>query len=48
MRVADALRHLYVLLPALDDDKHYWVGQDEVDKLLRAGEGWLAGHPERS
>ncbi|RSD13328.1 3' terminal RNA ribose 2'-O-methyltransferase Hen1 [Amycolatopsis eburnea] len=46
-RVCDALRHLYVLLPALDGDKHYWVGQDEADKLLRAGEGWLAGHPER-
>ncbi len=46
-RVADALRHLYVLLPALDGDKHYWVGQDEADKLLRAGEGWLAAHPER-
>ena len=46
-RVGDALRHLYVLLPALDGDKHYWVGQDEADKLLRAGEGWLATHPER-
>jgi 3' terminal RNA ribose 2'-O-methyltransferase Hen1 len=47
-RVADALRHLYVLLPALDGDKHYWVGQDEADKLLRAGDGWLGGHPERT
>jgi 3' terminal RNA ribose 2'-O-methyltransferase Hen1 len=31
----------------LDDDKHYWVGEDEIDKLLRRGEGWLAGHPAR-
>ncbi|WP_175408867.1 3' terminal RNA ribose 2'-O-methyltransferase Hen1 [Streptomyces sp. TRM64462] len=46
-RLADALRHLYVLLPVLDDAKHYWVSPDEVDKLLRAGEGWLAGHPEQ-
>ncbi len=46
-RLADALRHLYVLLPVLDDAKHYWVGEDEVTKLLRAGEGWLADHPER-
>ncbi|OKK04705.1 methyltransferase type 12 [Streptomyces sp. CB03234] len=46
LRLADALRHLYVLLPVLDDAKHYWVAPDEVDKLLRAGEGWLAGHPE--
>ncbi|GLF98897.1 3' terminal RNA ribose 2'-O-methyltransferase Hen1 [Streptomyces yaizuensis] len=47
LRLADALRQLYVLLPVLDDAKHYWVAPDEVDKLLRAGEGWLADHPER-
>ncbi len=47
VRLADALHHLYVLLPVLDDAKHYWVTGDEVDKLLRAGEGWLAEHPER-
>jgi len=46
-RLCDALRHLYVLLPVLDDAKHYWVAPDEVDKLLRAGDGWLAGHPEQ-
>ncbi|MEU4007973.1 3' terminal RNA ribose 2'-O-methyltransferase Hen1 [Streptomyces pseudogriseolus] len=45
--LAEALRHLYVLLPVLDDAKHYWVAPDEVDKLLRVGDGWLAGHPER-
>ncbi|MFF5515367.1 3' terminal RNA ribose 2'-O-methyltransferase Hen1 [Streptomyces coeruleorubidus] len=45
--LAEALRHLYVLLPVLDDAKHYWVSSDEVDKLLRAGEGWLPGHPEQ-
>ncbi len=47
VRLADALSHLYVLLPVLDDAKHYWVSPDEVDKLVRAGQGWLAGHPER-
>ncbi|MGA5038853.1 3' terminal RNA ribose 2'-O-methyltransferase Hen1 [Streptomyces capoamus] len=47
LTLAEALRHLYVLLPVLDDAKHYWVSADEVDKLLRAGEGWLAGHPEQ-
>jgi 3' terminal RNA ribose 2'-O-methyltransferase Hen1 len=41
------LSHLYVLLPVLDNDKHYWVGDDEVAKLLRHGEGWLASHPQR-
>ncbi|MFF1318707.1 3' terminal RNA ribose 2'-O-methyltransferase Hen1 [Streptomyces chartreusis] len=47
MTLAEALRHLYVLLPVLDDAKHYWVASDEVDKLLRAGEGWLPDHPEQ-
>ena len=46
-RLRDLLAHLYVLLPVLDDDKHYWVGDDEVDKLLRFGEGWLGSHPQR-
>ncbi|MEG3629905.1 3' terminal RNA ribose 2'-O-methyltransferase Hen1 [Streptomyces poriticola] len=48
LTVAEALRHLYVLLPVLDGAKHYWVAPDEVDKLLRAGEGWLPGHPEHA
>jgi 3' terminal RNA ribose 2'-O-methyltransferase Hen1 len=47
LRLADALSQLYVLLPVLDDTKHYWVADAEVDKLIRAGSGWLAGHPER-
>lgn len=46
-RLRDVLQHLYVLLPVLDDDKHYWVGKDEVDKLLLRGEGWLSTHPAR-
>jgi 2-polyprenyl-3-methyl-5-hydroxy-6-metoxy-1,4-benzoquinol methylase len=46
LTLAEALRHLYVLLPVLDDAKHYWVASDEVDKLLRAGEGWLPKHPQ--
>jgi 3' terminal RNA ribose 2'-O-methyltransferase Hen1 len=47
VRLADLLSHLYVLVPVLDDEKHYWVSHDEVDKLLRHGEGWLAAHPEK-
>jgi 3' terminal RNA ribose 2'-O-methyltransferase Hen1 len=47
VRLADALSQLYVLLPVLDNAKHYWVSSDEVDKLVRRGEGWLAEHPER-
>ncbi len=47
LTVHDALSHLYVLLPVLDDQKHYFIGDAEVDKLLRHGEGWLGGHPAR-
>ncbi|MDI9915830.1 3' terminal RNA ribose 2'-O-methyltransferase Hen1 [Rhodococcus sp. IEGM 1379] len=46
--VQSALRHLYVLLPVLDDVKHYWVGSDEADKLVRVAGEWLATHPEAS
>ncbi|HYG57057.1 MAG TPA: 3' terminal RNA ribose 2'-O-methyltransferase Hen1 [Symbiobacteriaceae bacterium] len=46
-RLADLLKHLYVLIPVLDNAKHYFVGDDEVAKLLRHGEGWLGEHPER-
>jgi 3' terminal RNA ribose 2'-O-methyltransferase Hen1 len=47
MRLSDLLSHLYVLVPVLDDDKHYYVGDKEVEKLLRHGEGWLRTHPRR-
>ncbi len=46
-RIADLLTHLYVLIPVLDDQKHYWVGDDEVDKLLQKGGEWLRPHPMR-
>ncbi len=44
-RLQDLLRHLYVLIPVLDDRKHYWVGAAEVEKLLRHASEWLAAHP---
>ena len=47
VRLRDLLSHLYVLIPVTDDAKHYWVGDDEVEKLLKHGETWLAQHPER-
>lgn len=45
--LSELLSHLYVLIPVLDDEKHYWVGEDEVEKLLRHGEGWLSSHPAK-
>lgn len=47
IRLCDLLNHLYVLIPALDNDKHYYVSQDEVDKLLARGENWLSSHPAK-
>lgn len=46
-RLHDLLSHLNVLIPVLDDEKHYWVGDDEVDKLLRRGGEWLPVHPAK-
>ncbi len=45
--LVDLLTHLYVLIPVFDNRKHYWVGDDEMEKLLAKGEGWLADHPEK-
>lgn len=47
VRLQDLLAHLYVLIPVLDNEKHYWVGDDEVEKLLRHGGSWLQSHPEQ-
>ncbi len=47
VRLMDLLTHIYVLVPVLDNDKHYWVTEDEIDKLLRRGEGWLDSHPDK-
>lgn len=43
----ELLSHLYVLIPALDNDKHYYVSQAEIEKLLEKGKGWLSEHPEK-
>lgn len=41
------LSHLYVLIPVCDNDKHYWVNQEEVEKLLAKGKDWLETHPAK-
>src|SRR6266550_3710289 len=45
--LAELLTHLYVLIPVFDNAKHYWIGEDEMEKLLAKGDGWLARHPEK-
>ncbi|TMC20589.1 MAG: 3' terminal RNA ribose 2'-O-methyltransferase Hen1 [Chloroflexi bacterium] len=47
-RLSDLLSHIYVLIPVLDNAKHYWIGDDEVEKLLKRGQGWLEQHPQRN
>ena len=44
--LGEILTHLYVLIPVFDAKKHYFVGDDETEKLLAKGEGWLARHPQ--
>ena len=48
VRLRDLLNHIYVLIPVFDRQKHYWVGEDEIDKLLEHGRGWLEDHPEKA
>ncbi len=45
--LSELLTHLYVLVPVFDNSKHYFVGDEELEKLLTRGSGWLATHPER-
>ncbi len=45
LSLSSLLRHLYVLIPVLDDAKHYLIGEAEVEKLLRAASSWLGMHP---
>ncbi|WP_435011728.1 3' terminal RNA ribose 2'-O-methyltransferase Hen1 [Tundrisphaera lichenicola] len=45
--LSEILTHLYVLIPVFDNKKHYFVGDDELEKLLKKGRGWLGAHPLR-
>ena len=47
VRLQELLSHLFILIPVLDGDKHYWVNEEEVQKLLDKGKGWLESHPEK-
>ncbi len=47
VKLSELLNHIYVLIPVFDKQKHYYISQDEIQKLLDHGEGWLAEHPYR-
>lgn len=46
-KLGDILSHIYLMIPVLDIEKHYWVGKEEIEKLVRHGQDWLPGHPLR-
>lgn len=43
----NSLRHLFVLIPVIDNYKHYFIDEKEIEKLERYGDGWLEEHPMR-
>lgn len=47
VKLSELLNHIYVLIPVFDKQKHYYISEDEIQKLLDHGEGWLADHPYR-
>ena len=47
IKLSELLNHLYVLVPVLDNSKHWWIDKDEIEKLLAKGEGWLPDHPAK-
>ena len=47
VKVSELLNHIYVLIPVFDRQKHYYISEDEIQKLLRHGEGWLSEHPAK-
>lgn len=48
VKMSDLLNHLYVLIPVFDKQKHYYVSEDEIDKLMKHGDGWLNSHPAKN
>ena len=47
VKLSELLNHIYVLIPVFDKQKHYYIAEDEIKKLLEHGEGWLADHPQK-
>lgn len=46
-RLSEVLNHIYVLVPVLDNAKHYWIDDTEIEKLLAKGGDWLPSHPAK-
>ena len=39
VKLSELLNHIYVLIPVFDGQKHYYISEDEIQKLLSHGEG---------
>lgn len=48
VKLSDLLNHIYVLIPVFDKQKHYYISEDEIDKLISHGGEWLADHPAKN
>jgi len=42
-----ALQQIFILIPVMDDYKHYFIDEAERERLENYGEGWLETHPMR-
>ena len=47
VKLSDMLDHIYVLIPVFDGQKHYYMDEEEIQKLIAHGEGWLENHPSK-
>lgn len=43
----DLLSQIHVFILALDEARHYWVSQTDLESLLRRGGTWLNTHPQK-
>jgi 3' terminal RNA ribose 2'-O-methyltransferase Hen1 len=47
LTVKELLEHLYILLGVFDNEKHYNISTEEIEKLMSRGGSWLTNHPQR-
>ncbi len=43
----ELLTQLYVFMTVLDNSRHYYISKQDIDTLIRRGDGWLDAHPEK-
>jgi 3' terminal RNA ribose 2'-O-methyltransferase Hen1 len=43
--IQSALKHVSILIPVIDNYKHYFLDERDIEQLDRYGEGWIENHP---